>query len=95
MRKFLMLVRGPLIQYIVTKRRYIARGGILRSVGAISLIKPREDAVEGRESIEHTHNFVKEGIQAVESIAQSRGAFEEEVALGEPRVKTATTKSTI
>ena len=69
------------------KRRYIARGGILSSAEAISLIKPSEYAVRKRESIEQTQNAVKEGIQAVESIAQSQGAFEEEVAPGEPAVK--------
>ena len=46
------------------KRRYIARGGILSSAEAMSLIKPSEDAVEGRESIEQTHKVVEDGIQA-------------------------------
>ena len=64
------------------QRRYIARGGILSSAKTISLIRPSEDAVERRESIEQTQNAVKEGIQAVESIVQSQGAFELEVAPG-------------
>ena len=69
------------------KRRYIARGGILSSAEAMSLIKPSEDAAERRESIEQTRNAVNDDVQAVESIAQSQGAFEEEVVPVEPAIK--------